>query len=67
MLHLKLLNIYIPSMYILFSPNDSTHSEIIMIIGYSKLLLHFLKEAARFRKFQLILAENAPLYDKYLK
>jgi translation initiation factor eIF-2B subunit beta len=34
-----------------------------MTIGYSKLILHFLKEAARFRKFQLILAENAPFYD----
>ncbi|KAJ3329672.1 Translation initiation factor eIF-2B subunit beta [Kappamyces sp. JEL0680] len=41
---------------------EHIHSnEIIMTIGYSKLTLNFLKEAARFRKFQVILAEDAPL------
>lgn len=34
-----------------------------MTIGYSKIVLHFLKEAARTRNFQLIVAENAPFYD----
>ena len=43
---------------------DHIHSsEIIMTIGNSKVVAQFLKEAARLRKFQVIVAETAPLYD----
>jgi translation initiation factor eIF-2B subunit beta len=34
-----------------------------MTIGSSKIVLDFLKEAARFRKFQVIVAETAPLFE----
>ena len=38
---------------------EHIHSnEIIMTVGYSKITLNFLKEAARVRKFQVVLAEN---------
>jgi translation initiation factor eIF-2B subunit beta len=40
---------------------EHIHSnEIIMTIGWSKVVVDFLKEAARFRKFQVIVAETAP-------
>lgn len=42
---------------------DHIHSnEIIMTIGRSKVVTQFLKEAARVRKFQVIVAETAPMY-----
>lgn len=34
-----------------------------MTIGKSKEVIQFLKEAARLRKFQVIVAETAPLYN----
>lgn len=41
---------------------DHIHSnEIIMTIGKCKIVSQFLKEAARVRKFQVIVAETAPL------
>jgi translation initiation factor eIF-2B subunit beta len=43
---------------------EHIHSnEIIMTVGYSKIILNFLKEANKYRKFQVILAENSPFYD----
>lgn len=37
-------------------------SEIIMTIGCSKIVAHFLTLAAKSIKFQVIIAETAPLY-----
>ncbi|KAI8907203.1 hypothetical protein EDD86DRAFT_208990 [Gorgonomyces haynaldii] len=43
---------------------DHIHSnEIIMTIGKSSVVIQFLKEAAKVRKFQVIVAETAPFYD----
>jgi translation initiation factor eIF-2B subunit beta len=42
---------------------DHIHSsEIIMTLGYSIVVADFLKEAAKFRKFQVLVAETAPEY-----
>jgi translation initiation factor 2B subunit (eIF-2B alpha/beta/delta family) len=40
-----------------------TFSEIIMVTGKSKTVEEFLKSAHRKRKFQVIVAETAPLYE----
>ncbi len=37
--------------------------EVIMTYGVSKTVIAFLKEAAKFRKFEVIVAESAPTYE----
>lgn len=47
---------------------EHIHSnEVIMTIGYSRTVEAFLKEAARKRKFQVIVAECAPFCQVRLK
>jgi translation initiation factor 2B subunit (eIF-2B alpha/beta/delta family) len=38
------------------------HSEVILTMGYSKTVEHFLKQAAKDRNFQVIVAETSTLY-----